>query len=118
MRRFRPFADERDLRVLAERARVVDHLGAGLYDRVLELYRHVRLAREEDDVKPGERVLVRLLHVIRLAEYLLVALARREHLHLPLERERAFLEDLDHLCADCTDTHETYAVLLHFSMLP
>ena len=39
---------------------------------------------------------------------LLVALARREHLHRPLEREIPLLEDLYHLGADGTDANETY----------
>ena len=100
--------DERDFWVLAERAGVVDHLRTGLDDGVLELDRDVRLASEEDDVEAVERVFVGLLDMIRLTEYLLVAFARRKHLHRPLEREVPLLEDLDHLGADGTDAHETY----------
>ena len=100
--------DERDFRVLAERAGVVDHLRTGLDDGVLELDRDVRLTREEDDVETVERVFVGLLDMIRLTEYLLVAFARRKHLYRPLEREVPLLEDLDHLGADGTDAHETY----------
>ena len=104
---------QRNLGILTKRAGVVDHLRARLDAGVLELKRDVRLAGEEDDVQPVKAVLVRLQHMIRLAQDLLVALARGKHLNLSLHRELAFLQDLDHLGADGTDANQTNFILFH-----
>ena len=104
--------DERNFRILTESAGVVDHFRAGLDDGVFKFDGDVRLTGEKNDIHSVEAVLVRLEDVIRLAENLLVALARRKNLNLAA-REVALLEDSDHFGTDRADTDQTDIISFH-----